>query len=405
MKSSAFDIVVIGGGILGTSTALTLSTRFPKYTIGVLEKESELASHQTGHNSGVIHSGIYYRPGSLKAENCVTGAQSLLAFCDENKIEYELCGKVIVATNENEIPSLEELNRRGTANNVRGLEMIGPERLKEIEPFAVGLKALYSPCTGIVDYTKVTKAFAKNFLNNGGTIHTSTEVLSLTNSDSEIIVETNQGDFKTKFLINCAGLQSDKMARKFGWGKDLRIIPFRGEYYSLINEAKHLVKGLIYPVPDPAFPFLGVHYTRTIYGDVEAGPNAVLAFSREGYKMKNISPLHLLEIVGYPGFWRMARKYWKTGLLEFYRSISKASFLEALQKLVPEIKKEHLSKGGSGVRAQAVERDGFLVDDFRINETRNAIHVLNAPSPGATASISIAAKIVDMATNSFKLDQ
>ena len=286
MKSSAFDIVVIGGGILGTSTALTLSTRFPKYTIGVLEKESELASHQTGHNSGVIHSGIYYRPGSLKAENCVTGAQSLLAFCDENKIEYELCGKVIVATNENEIPSLEELNRRGTANNVRGLEMIGPERLKEIEPFAVGLKALYSPCTGIVDYTKVTKAFAKNFLNNGGTIHTSTEVLSLTNSDSEIIVETNQGDFKTKFLINCAGLQSDKMARKFGWGKDLRIIPFRGEYYSLINEAKHLVKGLIYPVPDPAFPFLGVHYTRTIYGDVEAGPNAVLAFSREGYKMK-----------------------------------------------------------------------------------------------------------------------
>ena len=405
MKSSAFDIVVIGGGILGTSTALTLSTRFPKYTIGVLEKESELASHQTGHNSGVIHSGIYYRPGSLKAENCVTGAQSLLAFCDENKIEYELCGKVIVATNENEIPSLEELNRRGTANNVRGLEMIGPERLKEIEPFAVGLKALYSPCTGIVDYTKVTKAFAKNFLNNGGTIHTSTEVLSLTNSDSEIIVGTNQGDFKTKFLINCAGLQSDKMARKFGWGKDLRIIPFRGEYYSLINEAKHLVKGLIYPVPDPAFPFLGVHYTRTIYGDVEAGPNAVLAFSREGYKMKNISPLHLLEIVGYPGFWRMARKYWKTGLLEFYRSISKASFLEALQKLVPEIKKEHLSKGGSGVRAQAVERDGFLVDDFRINETRNAIHVLNAPSPGATASISIAAKIVDMATNSFKLDQ
>ena len=405
MKSSAFDIVVIGGGILGISTALTLSTRFPKYTIGVLEKESELASHQTGHNSGVIHSGIYYRPGSLKAENCVTGAQSLLAFCDENKIEYELCGKVIVATNENEIPSLEELNRRGTANNVRGLEMIGPERLKEIEPFAVGLKALYSPCTGIVDYTKVTKAFAKNFLNNGGTIHTSTEVLSLTNSDSEIIVETNQGDFKTKFLINCAGLQSDKMARKFGWGKDLRIIPFRGEYYSLINEAKHLVKGLIYPVPDPAFPFLGVHYTRTIYGDVEAGPNAVLAFSREGYKMKNISPLHLLEIVGYPGFWRMARKYWKTGLLEFYRSISKASFLEALQKLVPEIKKEHLSKGGSGVRAQAVERDGFLVDDFRINETRNAIHVLNAPSPGATASISIAAKIVDMATNSFKLDQ
>lgn len=404
MSTPEYSIIVIGGGILGTVTALTLSERFPKYTVGVLEKESELGFHQTGHNSGVIHSGIYYRPGSLKAENCVTGARALLEFCNENGIHYELCGKVIVATNENEIPALEELHRRGTANGVPNLELIGPERLKELEPFAAGVKALYSPHTGIIDYTEVTKAYAKNFLANNGKIHTSTKVLTIKNSNRQIVLETTQGDFKAKYLINCAGLQADTLAQKFNLVDELKIIPFRGEYYSLVPKAKHLVTGLIYPVPDPSFPFLGVHYTRTISGGVEAGPNAVLAFSREGYKMRDINTAHLLEIFSYPGFWKMAKQYWKTGLMEFYRSISKEAFLASLQKLIPEIRKEHLGNGGSGVRAQAVERSGFLVDDFRIKEFKNTIHILNAPSPGATASIAIGQKIVDMAQDSFQLE-
>ena len=385
------------------ATALELSRRYPRYKIGVLEKEKELAAHQTGHNSGVIHSGIYYNPGSLKARNCVAGAKALIEFCQENGINYELCGKVIVATSEREVAALDELYQRGTANGVLGLEMIGIERLKELEPHARGLKALYSPNTGIVDYAEVTNAYADKFRDNGGEVLTETRVIDIKHINGLITVVTNQGDVSAKYLINCAGLYADVIAHMMGVRYDVRIIPFRGEYYMLSPEASQMVKGLIYPVPNPEFPFLGVHFTKTIHGEVEAGPNAVLAFAREGYKMTTINLTETLGALSYRGFWAMSAKYWKTGLKEFYRSLSKEAFVRALQKLLPDIEKKHLERGGAGVRAQAVERNGFLVDDFRISETENAIHVRNAPSPGATASLAIGRDIVAMAEKSFQL--
>jgi L-2-hydroxyglutarate oxidase LhgO len=403
MASMKYDVAVIGGGIVGVATAMRLAEKYPTLKVGVLDKEEQLAQHQSGHNSGVIHSGIYYRPGSLKAQNCITGVQALLRFCDENEIKYDLCGKVIVATNEEELPRLEELHRRGTENGVPGLEVIDAARIREIEPHSAGIKGLYSPQTGIIDYTEVTRAYARHVEQAGGEIVLGAKVTRILKASDHTHLETTKGDVEAKYLVNCAGLYADAVARMMGAEVGLRIVPFRGEYYFLRPESHHLVKGLIYPVPDPEFPFLGVHFTRTIHGGVEAGPNAVLALAQEGYTKTRFNPRELAGTLGYGGFWTMARKYWKTGMSEVYRSLSKKKFTQALQRLVPEIREEDLQAGGAGVRAQAVEPDGKLVDDFRIVETDRAIHVLNAPSPGATSSLSISAGILAMAEKSFDL--
>jgi L-2-hydroxyglutarate oxidase LhgO len=403
MASDKYDIAVIGGGILGVATAMQISKRYPRYRVGVLEKETELAAHQTGHNSGVIHSGIYYAPGSLKAKNCVSGARELMQFCDENEIEYELCGKVIVATSEEELPRLDELYRRGTANSVPGLAMIDTARLRELEPHAAGIKALHSPNTGIIDYTRVTKAYASHLQKNGGEILLGTRLERIDQRGDSINLSTSRGDIEAGHVINCAGLYADVIARMMGHKGGIRIVPFRGEYYFLRPEARRLVKGLIYPVPDPRFPFLGVHFTKSIHGTVEAGPNAVLALAREGYTKTRFNPRESLQTLTYGGFWTMARRYWKTGFEEVYRSFSKGAFTKALQRLVPEIRDDDLERGGAGVRAQALDETGKLLDDFSIVETRNAIHVLNAPSPGATASLAISADILSMAEKAFEL--
>lgn len=398
-----FDLTVIGGGIVGLATAMEIAEKYPRMKLLVLEKEKEIALHQTGHNSGVIHSGIYYRPGSIKAQTCVAGRKALLEFCDRNGIPYDLCGKVVVATGEGELPRLEELLRRGTANGVEGLEMIGPERLKEIEPHATAIKALYAPTTGIIDFTKVAQAYARRIRSQGGEILTSHEVKKIAPREGGLILETPRGEFHSRHLINCAGLYSDHVAGMMG-RSDLRIIPFRGEYYRIAPERQFLVKGLIYPVPDPRFPFLGVHFTRTIHGDVEAGPNAVLAFAREGYRKKDIDLRDLWSTFSYKGFWSLAGNHWRMGLEEMYRSISKRAFVKALQRLMPDIREDDLIAGGAGVRAQAVAPTGALLDDFEITQAGNAIHVLNAPSPGATSSLAIGKKIVEIAARAFSLE-
>ena len=404
MISKSFDIIIIGGGIIGLATAMTLSKRFPGLTISVLDKEKELAQHQTGHNSGVIHSGIYYKPGSLKAINCIEGSRKLIDFCDENTIPYKMCGKVIVATSESEIPALEELHRRGTANGVADLKMISADELKDYEPYANGIKALLSPNTGIIDYVQVSLGYAKVFKENGGDIQTNTKVESVIRRDGLLNIETSTGLFKASFVINCAGLYSDVIARMMGDTNDIRIIPFRGEYFMLSEEAAGMVQGLIYPVPNPEFPFLGVHFTNTIHGEVEAGPNAVFAFAREGYSKTKINISETFDTLKFSGFWNMTAKYWSRGMQEFYRSLSKKAFVRSLQKLIPAIEEKHLAAGGSGVRAQEVTSAGFMQDDFHITETPQAIHVRNAPSPGATASLAISKGIVDTAATAFNLN-
>ena len=387
MESSQYDIVIIGGGILGLSTAMQLLERSPQWRVAVVEKEEELATHQTGHNSGVMHSGIYNRPGSRKAQFCVAGLNNMIKFCEENEIEFQQCGKVIVALHESELGRLQDLYERGTANGVRDLEIVGPERLKEIEPHTAGVRALWAPHTGIVDFTKVAAAFANKFQQAGGDIFTGAAVKKITRSTGSVALETTKGTLQVKYLINCAGLYADKVASMTGENIGVRIIPFRGEYYTLRQESHHLVSGLIYPVPDPQFPFLGVHFTRNIKGHVEAGPNAVMALRREGYRKRDFSLGDSLGNLAYPGFWKMALKYWKIGMGEVYRSYSRRVFLRDLQRLLPEIQNSDLASGGSGVRAQAVARDGSLLDDFSIIQSVDAIHVLNAPSPGATPSL------------------
>jgi len=404
MSSKKVDITIIGGGILGLSTAMQLSKRLTNSKIIVLEKEENLAVHQTGHNSGVIHSGLYYRPGSQKASFCVDGASALRTFCDENTIPYDLVGKLVVATNEQELNRLDTLLERGKANGVEGITMIGPEQLKEIEPHVTsGIRAIHCPMTGIIDYVLVTNTYAKIFQNNNGEIFSSTKVLSISKRSNRINIHTTNGDFETKYIINCAGLYADSIARKMGIDPGIRIIPFRGEYFALADNSTHLVNGLIYPVPDPAFPFLGVHYTRMINGTVEAGPNAVLAFAQEGYSKTKININEFLGTLMYSGFWSMTKKYWKTGMQEMYRSLSKDAFTKSLQKLLPEINKSDLVSSGSGVRAQAVDRTGFLLDDFHIVETDRAIHVQNAPSPAATSSLGIGNYITNIALKNFDL--
>lgn len=401
MESSQYDIVIIGGGILGLSTAMQLLERSPQWRVAVVEKEEELATHQTGHNSGVMHSGIYYRPGSRKAQFCVAGLNNMIKFCEENEIEFQQCGKVIVALHESELGRLQDLYERGTANGVRDLEIVGPERLKEIEPHTAGVRALWAPHTGIVDFTKVAAAFANKFQQAGGDIFTGAAVKKITRSTGSVALETTKGTFQAKYLINCAGLYADKVASMTGENIGVRIIPFRGEYYTLRQESHHLVSGLIYPVPDPQFPFLGVHFTRNIKGHVEAGPNAVMALRREGYRKRDFSLGDSLGNLAYPGFWKMALKHWKIGMGEVYRSYSRRVFLRDLQRLLPEIQNSDLASGGSGVRAQAVARDGSLLDDFSIIQSGDAIHVLNAPSPGATSSLAIGEHIAGLAIENF----
>lgn len=397
MSSKPWDAIVVGGGILGLSAAMALSRRHPGKRFLVLEKEPAPGLHQSGRNSGVIHAGIYYRPGSMKARLSVAGGEAMAAFAKEHGIPHEICGKVVVATSTAEIPRLEELHRRGEANGVKGIEAIGPERLRELEPHTSGVRALRVPSTGIIDYSAVVQSYLRLFREAGGELRVETAVSGIVRNGGELIVETTAGDFPAHFLINCAGLQADRIARMAGGETPPRIIPFRGEYYELRPERRGLVKNLIYPVPDPAFPFLGVHFTRRVDGTIEAGPNAVLALMREGYEKTKADPRDIFEIFGYPGFWKMAAKYWKAGAGEMVRSFSKTAFTRSLQKLMPEIDESDLIPGGAGVRAQAVDREGNLLDDFAIVRSPQAIHICNAPSPGATASLIIGQSIAGMA--------
>jgi (S)-2-hydroxyglutarate dehydrogenase len=407
--AGSYDLTIIGGGIVGLATGLMITAAHPRIRLLLLEKESDIARHQTGHNSGVIHSGLYYRPGSLKAHSCVTGRKALISFCDQNSVPYELCGKVVVATSQAELPRLEELYRRGLANGLQGLQMIGPDRLKEIEPHAAGIKGLLVPETGIIDYKRVAQAYAEKIRAAGGDIRTSHKVVGVIEAKDEIVLQTSAGDYRTTYLINCCGLYSDAVAKLMRTDKNAdnreehRIIPFRGEYYKIAPEKHFLVRNLIYPVPDPTFPFLGVHFTRMIGGSVEAGPNAVFALAREGYHKTDIHLGELWQTVSFKGFWAMTGKYWQTGFGELYRSLSKSAFVKALQRLLPEIVENDLIPGGAGVRAQAVSASGALVDDFVIRQSRKAIHVLNAPSPGATASLAIGRSIAEMAEKNFEL--
>jgi L-2-hydroxyglutarate oxidase LhgO len=401
MSNRRYDVVIVGGGIVGLSVALEITRRFPRLSLLLLEKEDRVARHQSGHNSGVIHSGIYYKPGSLKARLCVEGAGAMLQFCREHGIPHQICGKVIVATAEEEFPRLEELRRRGEANGVAGVQAIGPEQLREIEPHARGLRALFVPSTGITDYAAVCGKCAELIRAQGGTIALSTPVTKLRSLSGDVVVETNGPAFSAANLINCAGLHSDRICRLAGEKPDVNIIPFRGEYYDLVPERASLVRSLIYPIPDPQFPFLGVHFTRRIDGSVDAGPNAVFAFRREGYRRTDFNLSEFAGALTFPGFWRMAAGNWKSGLAEFQRSFSKQTFVRALQRLLPELREEDLVPGGAGVRAQAVKRDGTLVDDFLFVPSGKMLHVLNVPSPAATASIPIGRAIADMAAQSF----
>jgi L-2-hydroxyglutarate oxidase len=399
--SERWDVAIIGGGIVGTATAMALVRRPRPLRLIVLEAEERLAAHQTGNNSGVIHSGLYYKPGSLKARNCVEGREAMYRFCQEHGIPHERCGKLVVATAPGELPALEELERRGRANGLQGLRRLDAAGLKEHEPAVEGIAGLHVPETGIVDYTAVTTAYARLVVEGGGEIRTGARVVGFGRAPDGLTLETTAGPFEARALINCAGLQSDRVARLCGVEPGVIIVPFRGEYYELTKEREGLVRNLVYPVPDPRFPFLGVHFTRMIHGGVEAGPNAVLAFRREGYRRTSFSTRDTVQMLGYPGFWRMAAKYWRMGLGEMYRSASKKAFVKALRALIPALGEGDVRPGGAGVRAQALDREGRLLDDFHIVEADRMIHVLNAPSPAATASISIGRSIAEMAARAF----
>ncbi len=391
-----FDLIIIGGGIVGLATALEAQRRRPGRRVLVVEKEAKVGSHQTGHNSGVIHSGIYYKPGSLKAQTCVEGARRMVEFCGEHGLPCRVVGKVVVATGEEERPALEELHRRGVANGVPGVKMMSAAELREVEPHAAGVAALGVPGTAITDYSLVAAKMAELVYAGGGAVRAKAKVTGFRASDGEQVVETTSGAYGAPVAVNCAGLHSDRLCRMAGADPEVRIIPFRGEYYSVSAEKRGLVRALVYPVPDPKFPFLGVHLTPTVHGGLEAGPNAVLALAREGYRKRDVRLRDVTEALLYPGFWRMAARYWRSGVAEVVRSFSKSRFAGALQKLVPELRSEDLESGGAGVRAQAVERDGSLVDDFRIVRQERMVHVLNVPSPAATASLAIGSKIAEM---------
>lgn len=398
MKNT-YDATIIGAGIVGLATAMKMIETFPNWKIAVIEKESRPGQHQTGHNSGVIHSGIYYRPGSLKAHLCVSGAEQLVRFCRQQGVQHEICGKVVVATKHEEVPRLLELHRRGTANGIPDLSVLQPRELTHLEPHTRCLLGLHVPTTGIVDFARVADAYARLYEKRGGALLTGQRVTSIQRENRGVWIETNQSSFFSRILVNCAGLYSDRVARMAGFTPPCQIVPFRGEYYRIRPERAQLVKGLIYPVPDPRFPFLGVHFTRMIDGKVEAGPNAVLALAREGYTKKSLNVGELLEILRYRGFWRLALRYWRAGMVEMLRSHSKRLFTRALQELVPEILSDDLLPGGAGVRAQALGPHGNLLDDFVVLRSEQMIHVLNAPSPAATSSLAIADHILRLIPN------
>jgi (S)-2-hydroxyglutarate dehydrogenase len=397
------DIAIVGGGIVGLATAYRLLERLPGLSLGILEKEPEIASHQSGHNSGVVHAGLYYAPGSLKARLCREGKEALERFCEVRGIPIERIGKLVVALDEEELPRLSALRERATANGVEGLEEVGRDRILEIEPHATGIRGLWSPTTGIVDYRKVCLAYADEVRARGGEIHTSRVVTAIDVRSDEVVLATPGGEVSARNVIACAGLQADLVARLTGDPGPERIVPFRGDYYTLTPEARSLVRGLIYPVPDPRFPFLGVHFTRRIDGEVWAGPNAVLAFAREGYRRRDIDPGELARILTDRGFLRLALRHWQTGLAEMWRDLSKRAFLGQLRRYVPDLRADQLRPGPSGVRAQALDPDGTLVDDFRLGGSGRILHVRNAPSPAATSSLAIGRELTQRAIDQFAL--
>jgi L-2-hydroxyglutarate oxidase len=388
------DVLIVGGGIVGLATAYDLTRRFPGRRVVLVEKEPALAFHQTGRNSGVLHSGIYYKPGSLRAQNCRTGKLAMEQFCAVEGVDFDICGKVIVAVSEEEVPALHRILERGQANGVK-CELIDRARLNELEPHTAGIAAIHVPEAGIVDFPGVCQKLAQRFEEAGGQIVFKARVTAMNQQNGSVVVSTTAGEFQAQYVITCAGLHSDRVARMSGQQVDAKIVPFRGEYFELKPEAQHLCRNLIYPVPDPNFPFLGVHFTRLIHGGVECGPNAVLAFAREGYFKRNISLRDLADTLTYSGFLRLAAKYWRTGAGEMWRSFSKRAFTKALQRLIPEIREEHLVTAPSGVRAQAIAPDGSIIDDFWILETERVVNVCNAPSPAATAALNVGRIVVD----------
>ena len=396
-----FELAIVGGGIVGLATAYRFQQRFPGRSLVLLEKETELAQHQTGHNSGVLHSGIYYTPGSLKARNCRAGKEAMESFCREHEIAYERCGKVIVATAESQFEALERIFERGRANGVE-CELIDRDQLADLEPHTAGLRAIHVPETGIVDYVAVCRRLGALIEAGGAEIRRGSRVVGLTSSDESVVVEATSGTVEADVLVNCTGLHSDRVAKLGGLVPEAQIVPFRGEYFELKPEAHHLCRNLIYPTPDPMFPFLGVHFTRMIGGGVECGPNAVLAFAREGYRLRDVNLRDLCESLTYPGFLRMAARHWKMGMGELWRSISKRAFVKALSRLVPEIRAEHLEAAPAGVRAQALARNGTLVDDFLVQETGRIVNIGNAPSPAATASLNIGNLVVEKLATRFE---
>lgn len=391
-----YDYTIIGAGLVGLATAYRLGQKEPDAKILIIEKENKVGQHQSGHNSGVIHSGIYYKPGSLKATNCIQGYNQLIDFADTHGINYDICGKIIVATNKAELPLLDNIYKRGVDNGLQGLTYLSREEFREIEPHCEGVRAVKVPQTGIIDYPAMAIKLQELIISKGGIVKTSEKAIGITEKNGITILKTDKEEYQTKKLISCGGLYSDKISKFTDKNNDLLIIPFRGEYYQLKKEKEYLVKHLIYPVPDPNFPFLGVHFTRMINGGIEAGPNAVLAFKREGYKFSDFDLAETMETLGWPGFWKIVSKFGKDGMGEIYRSLSKAAFTKALQKLMPEIQQEDLAVGGSGVRAQACSKDGLLIDDFDILKRGNIVHVRNAPSPAATSCLAIGDKISEL---------
>ncbi len=421
-KEEKFDIVVVGGGIVGLASAYKIASNHPDLRIAVMEKEKTLCYHQTGHNSGVIHSGLYYKPGSAKAANCTKGRKELVEFAKKYEIPHAICGKIIVATAKKELPHLDRIYNNGLANQIEGIEKISPEKIKEIEPFADGIAGLFVPCTGIIDFIKVAEKLADLIVSRDSCLVTRKkgkrnppqnsdrnqillehEVTGFDKHDFYTEVRTNKGNFSTRFIINCAGLQSDRIAIADGVRPDVRIVPFRGDYYELADSAQEKVIHLIYPVPDPTFPFLGVHFTRMVSGKVECGPNAVFSFKREGYGKTDFDFKDAWQSLTYVGTWKLFMKNWRYGLGEYARAFSKKLFLRSLQRLIPSLSGQDIKPCKAGVRAQAVAKDGKPVDDFKIEKGKNSIHVLNAPSPAATASLAIGDYINELATEHFNL--
>ncbi|HYW26151.1 MAG TPA: L-2-hydroxyglutarate oxidase [Terriglobales bacterium] len=404
-EHATYDVVVVGAGIVGLASARELLRRHPGLRLALVDKEARVGAHQTGHNSGVIHSGIYYAPGSLKARLCVAGARELYAYCDANGIPTERCGKVIVATDESELGRLQNLYERGLANGVEGLEVIGPERLREIEPHCAGIRALWSPCTGIVDFSQVAASYARDVRDVGGEVHTGRELVGLRRLADRVVLETTAGELETRRVLTCAGLHADRVAALSEGVREPRVVPFRGDYWQLRPEARHLSRNLIYPVPDPAFPFLGVHATRRIRtGEVWLGPNAVLAFAREGYRRRHVRARDLAEVLANRGFRRLARRYWRMGAVEMWRDWSKRAFWRSVRRYLPDTELADLVPGPSGVRAQALDPAGTLVDDFVVDVQGDRIlHVRNAPSPAATSSLAIGRLVADAAERALAL--